>query len=720
MHRRRYGNRHHYREGRIMIKVDTDSQNIAVISFEVTDKPMNVVNENFLNEFSDAIKGAISNQNTSGVIITSNRPEFIAGADLELITKIKDAKECYALTDRFHKLFRKLETSGIPFVAAINGTALGGGYEVALACHYRVALQSSKTKIGLPEVTLGLLPGGGGTQRLSRMLGIQNSLPFLLQGKTLSPEKALKAGLIDDIAQTKEEMISKAKAWIIENPKPTQPWDDKKFRLPGGEVQSPKGYQVLPAATAMLTEKTFGNFPAAKLILRCLYEGLQVPFDLSLKVEARHFAKAVLSTEARLMIRSLFYSMNECNKGAARPDVKISPIKKVGILGAGMMGAGIAYSSAKAGIEVILKDIGQETAEKGKAYSASLLDKTIEKGRATPEDKEKLLALITPTTDPNAVKDCDLIIEAVIEDRDIKAAVTKETEAVTGENSIFASNTSTLPITGLAKASMRPQNFIGLHFFSPVDKMPLVEIIMGEESSPEALAACIDYTRQIKKTPIVVNDGRGFYTSRCFTTYIIEGICALTEGVNPSLIEMAGKAAGMPVGPLSIADEVSIDLIYHILKQTAEDLGEDQVEPNTYKVATKFVTELKRLGRKNKQGFYDYPEDGPKHLSPILSKLFPVKEDQPSLEHLKRRFLTIQTLETARCLEEKILTHPRDADIGSILGWGFPPYTGGSLSYVEWRGLHNFRTDCKELEKKYGPRFKAPRNITSLDESFYD
>ncbi|MBK26950.1 MAG: 3-hydroxyacyl-CoA dehydrogenase [Halobacteriovorax sp.] len=703
-----------------MIKVDTDSQNIAVISFEVTDKPMNVVNEHFLNEFSDAIKGAISNQNTSGVIITSNRPEFIAGADLELITKIKDAKECYALTDRFHKLFRKLETSGIPFVAAINGTALGGGYEVALACHYRVALQSSKTKIGLPEVTLGLLPGGGGTQRLSRMLGLQNSLPFLLQGKTLSPEKALKAGLVDDIAQTKEEMISKAKAWIIENPKPTQPWDDKKFRLPGGEVQSPKGYQVLPAATAMLTEKTFGNFPAAKLILRCLYEGLQVPFDLSLKVEARHFAKAVLSKESRLMIRSLFYSMNECNKGAARPDVKVSPIKKVGILGAGMMGAGIAYSSAKAGIEVILKDISQETAEKGKAYSASLLDKAIEKGRATLEDKEKHLSLITPTCDPAAVKDCDLVIEAVIEDRDIKAAVTKETEAVTSENSIFASNTSTLPITGLAKASARPQNFIGLHFFSPVDKMPLVEIIMGEQSSPEALAACIDYTRQIKKTPIVVNDGRGFYTSRCFTTYIIEGICALTEGVNPSLIEMAGKAAGMPVGPLSIADEVSIDLIYHILKQTAEDLGEDQVEPNTYKVATKFVTELKRLGRKNKQGFYDYPEDGPKHLSPILSKLFPVKEDQPSLEHLKRRFLTIQTLETARCLEEKILTHPRDADIGSILGWGFPPYTGGSLSYVEWRGPHNFRTDCNELEEKYGPRFKAPRNITSLDESFYD
>ncbi len=703
-----------------MIKVNTDAQNIAVLTFEVSDKPMNVVNETFLNELNDAIKGALSNIETKGVIITSNRPEFIAGADLELITSIKNAKECYALTERFHKLFRLIETSGIPFVAAINGTALGGGYEVALGCHYRVALNNSKAKIGLPEVTLGLLPGGGGTQRLSRMLGIQNALPFLLQGKTVSPEKALKAGLINDLAETEEEMISKAKAWIVENPNPKQPWDEKKFRLPGGEVQSPKGYQVLPAATAMLTEKTFGNFPAARLILRCLYEGLQVPFDLSLKVEARHFAKAVLSLESKLMIRSLFYSMNECNKGAARPEVEVSPVKKVGILGAGMMGAGIAYSSAKAGIEVILKDLNQEVANKGKAYSAKLMDKAIKRGRATKEDKEKLLSLITPTTDPSAVKDCDLIIEAVIEDRDIKATVTKETEAVTSEKSIFASNTSTLPITGLAKASARPKNFIGLHFFSPVDKMPLVEIIMGEKSSPEALATCIDYTRQIKKTPIVVNDGRGFYTSRCFTTYIIEGICALNEGVASALIEMAGKAAGMPVGPLSIADEVSIDLIYHILKQTAADLGVDQVEPNTFKTATKFVTELGRLGRKSRKGFYEYPDEGQKYLSPELDKLFPRSETQPSLDHLKRRFLTIQTLETARCLDENILTSPRDADVGSILGWGFPPYTGGSLSYVEWRGPDNFREDCKELEEKYGPRFKAPRNISSLVDSFYD
>lgn len=702
-----------------MIKIETDSLNIATLTFEVSDRPMNVINETFLNEFSDAINGALSNQDIAGIVITSSRPEFIAGADLSLITSITSVEQCLKLTDRFHELFEKIETSGKPIVAALNGTTLGGGFEVALGCHYRVALDTSSSRIGLPEVKLGLLPGGGGTQRLPRMIGIQNALPFLLQGKTLGPKQALKAGLVNEIASTRDELLEKAKAWIVKNPKAVQPWHDKKFRLPGGEVQSPKGYQVIPAATAMLQESTYGNYPAAHNILRCVYEGCQLPFKSALNLEANLFAKTVLSPEARLMIRSLFYNMNECNKGAARPDVKVPEVNKVGILGAGMMGAGIAYASAKVGIQVVLKDISLEVAQRGKDYSQKLMDKAIKRGRATEDDKIQLLSLITITDNPEDIKGCDLVIEAVIEDRDVKAIVTKESEAVLEDNAIFASNTSTIPITGLAEASQRPANFIGLHFFSPVDKMPLVEIIMGEKTSQEALALCIDYTRKIKKTPIVVNDGRGFYTSRVFTTYIIEGICALSEGVSPALIEMAGKSSGMPVGPLSIADEVSIDLIYHILKQTVADLGEQAVEPNTYKVATKFVTELGRLGRKSGKGFYEYPNDGDKFLSPDLATMFKQKEEQPTLEHLKRRFMSIQVIETARCLDEDILTTPRDADIGSILGWGFPAYTGGTLSYVEWRGVDNFHKDCKEMHELYGPRFKAPRNLQSLSDSFY-
>lgn len=701
-----------------MMKIDIDSQKIATITLDTSDGSMNVINEAFLEEFAENIESVLSNSEVNGVVLTSNRSEFIAGADLKLITSVESVEQCKELTNQFHKLFRKIETSGKPFVAALNGTTLGGGYEVALGCHYRIALNHPKVKIGLPEVTLGLLPGGGGTQRLPRMIGIQNALPFLLQGKQVNPEKALAAGLVNDLANTPEELIEKAKAWIVENPSPVQPWDEKKFRLPGGEVQSPKGYQVIPASTAMLNEKTYGNYPAGLLILRCLYEGLQVPFETSLEIEANHFATAVLSKESHLMIRSLFYNLNECNKGSARPEVEVPEVKKVGILGAGMMGAGIAFVSAKAGIQVILKDISIEAAEKGKSYSEALMNKAIERGRATEEDKKNLLSLITATDDPKAVEGSDLIIEAVIEDRDLKAKVTKESEEVISPEAIFASNTSTLPITGLAEASSRPENFIGLHFFSPVDKMPLVEIIMGKESSEKALALCIDYTRKIKKTPIVVNDGRGFYTSRCFTTYIIEGICALKEGVNPSLIEMAGKSAGMPVGPLSIADEVSIDLIYHILKQTVKDVGEDAVEPNTLEVATRFVTELGRLGRKSGKGFYEYPENGKKFLSPDLEKLFPQKEEQPDLDHLKRRFLTIQSVETARCLDENILTTARDADVGSILGWGFPAYTGGSLSYIEWRGIENFRQDCQEMEEKYGARFRAPKNIQSLSAGF--
>lgn len=703
-----------------MLKIKLDENNIVILTIDCETKPMNVIDEEFVRTFHQKIEEITSDEKNQGLILTSARDEFVAGGDLEMLRGIKSAEDCVEVTSLLHKALRKIETWGKPSVAALTGTTLGGGYELALGCHHRICLNKPKAKIGLPEVTLGLLPGGGGTQRLPRMIGIQNSLLYLTTGKQVNPEKALAAGLIDALVDSEEDLIAKSVEFIKANPEITQPWDNKKFKIPGGEVQSPKGYQVIPASTAMMNEKTFGNYLAPKNILCAVYEGCQVPIDQALEIELRYFTELVLNPSSKNMIRTLFYSINECNKGEARPKNEAeSKISKVGILGAGMMGSGIAYATAMAGIPCVMKDISEESLERGKAYSAKVLDKMIERGRCTPEKKEKVLSLISTTTDPKDMEGCDLVIEAVIEDRGLKAKVTQESESVMPETGIFASNTSTLPITGLAKESKRPEQFIGLHFFSPVDKMPLVEIIMGEKSGDKALAMCIDYVRAIRKTPIVVNDGRGFYTSRVFTTYVSEGINLISEGVSPALIENAGKMIGMPVGPLAVADEVSIDLIYHIIKQTMEDLGPDSVDKATLDLSTKFVEELGRLGRKAGKGFYDYPENGKKHLSPELAKLYTVKDEQPTLEEVKERLLYIQSIETLRCLEEDILTTTRDADVGSIMGWGFPAWTGGTIGFVELEGPSKFKERCQELEKKHGKRFAAPK-ILDGKESFYN
>jgi 3-hydroxyacyl-CoA dehydrogenase / enoyl-CoA hydratase / 3-hydroxybutyryl-CoA epimerase len=709
-----------YRESLIMMKINLDENNIVILTIDCEKKPMNVIDEEFVRTFHQKIEEITSDDKNTGLILTSARDEFVAGGDLEMLRSIKSAEDCVQLTSLLHKSLRKIETWGKPAVAALTGTTLGGGYELALGCHHRICINKPKAKIGLPEVTLGLLPGGGGTQRLPRMIGLQNSLLYLTTGKQLDPQKALEAGLIDALAENEGELINKAVEFIKSHPEISQPWDDNKFKLTGGEVQSPRGYQVIPASTAMMNEKTHGNYLAPRNILCAVYEGCQVPIDQGLEIELRYFTELVLNQSTKNMIRTLFYSINECNKGEARPkNVPESKIGKVGILGAGMMGSGIAYATAMAGIPCVMKDISQETLDRGKAYSAKVLDKLIERGRCTPEKKEQVLSLISTTTDASDMKGCDLVIEAVIEDRGLKAKVTAESEAVMPEEGIFASNTSTLPITGLATESKRPEQFIGLHFFSPVDKMPLVEIIMGEKTQDKALAMCIDYVRAIKKTPIVVNDGRGFYTSRVFTTYVSEGINLISEGVSPALIENAGKMIGMPVGPLAVADEVSIDLIYHIIKQTMEDLGAESVDKATLELSTRFVEELGRLGRKAGKGFYEYPADGKKFLSPELGKLYPLNKTQPDLEEVKDRLLYIQSIETLRCLEENILTTTRDADVGSIMGWGFPAWTGGTIGFVEYIGPQNFKQRCLELEKKFGKRFSPPK-ILDRKESFYN
>lgn len=677
-----------------MIKTSVEN-NIVTFSINVSNRPMNVISDDFLDSFEKMVaEYFIPDSKYAGFIITSSRPEFVVGADLDLVKNITSKAECLKVTGRLQKCLRTIEKSKKPTVACINGTALGGGLELALGCHYRIALNDPKLKVGLPEVTLGLLPGGGGTQRLTRMLGFELAIPLLTQGNAINAAKAVELGIIDEVAQTVEEMLFKARDYISKTPVAVQPWDQDKFKLPGSLVQAPRGYQFFPGTAAAIMDKTWLNYPAPQLILRCVYEGLQIPFDQALLLEQQYFAELVTSPISKNLI-NIFFATNKLKKAPKRK------LKKVGILGAGMMGAGIACVSAQAGIEVVLKDIKQEVADKGKDYTNKALH------RLSEEERAKVLSRIKATTSMEDMRDCDLIIEAVIEDRNIKKAVIEDVEKVVGDKCIVASNTSTLPITGLSEYSKRPVQFIGLHFFSPVDKMALVEIIVGKNTGEEALSLCLDYVGQIGKTPIVVNDSRGFYTSRVFTTYISEGVSALVEGVPPILIDNAGKAAGMAVGPLTVADEVSLDLIYHILKQTIADEGEKSIDQSTYGLTSKLV-ELGRLGRKAGKGFYDYPSDAPKTLSPELAKLYPVTKPDYKLEEMKLRLLTRQSLETLRCLEEGVLRSIEEADVGSIFGWGFPAYTGGTLSYIEYRGLEQFKEDCRFFEKKYGERFKLP------------
>ncbi len=697
---------------------DLDPDGILTLTMDMPGRSMNVLNRQLTEPFDAAMQRIQTDEAVKGVIVTSGKSSFLAGADIDGIFKITDPQEAYDASREFQKFTRGLETCGKPVVAALNGTALGGGLELALACHYRVALNNPKAKFGLPEVKLGLLPGGGGTQRLPRLIGIQNSLPLMLEGKELRVEQAKGAGIINAVADSAEDMMKQAREWCLANPKATQPWDAKGFKYPGGDAKHPGVVQMLAIAPSMLRDKTKGNYPAPENILACAVEGSLVDFDTALDVEARYFADLVVSQVSKNMINTFWYQMNALNKGESRPDgFERSQVKKLGILGAGMMGAGIAYVSAKVGIEVVLKDVTQESADKGKAYSEALLDKALKRGRTTNSKKEELLNLITATDKVEDLNGCDLIIEAVFEDRDLKATVTKETEAVMDPTGVFASNTSTLPITGLAEASVRKDKFIGLHFFSPVDKMPLVEIIVGEETSDETLARGFDYVQQIRKTPIVVNDSRGFYTSRVFGTYVGEGVALLAEGQNPRAIEVAGLQAGMPVGPLALQDEVSLSLALHVMTQTRKDMGADYPEPPSEAPMRKMVEELGREGKKSGKGFYDYPEGGKKKLWPGLAEHFPPAAEKLSQQEMIDRMIFAQVNETARCVEEGVVRKTGDGNIGSIFGWGFAPHQGGTLQFVNAYGVEKFVARSRELAAKYGKRFEPAAILVKMAET---
>jgi 3-hydroxyacyl-CoA dehydrogenase / enoyl-CoA hydratase / 3-hydroxybutyryl-CoA epimerase len=694
------------------IKYSVDRDGVALLVIDVPNRPMNVLTPEFMAELELVIGRAAGDENVKGVVIGSGKSSFIAGADLKDLVGVfargQTAAEIYDFARSFSALFRKLETCGKPLVAAINGTALGGGLELALACHHRVALDNPKTRLGLPEVQVGLLPGAGGTQRLPRMIGIEKALPLIVEGTHLEPAKAHALGIVEELAGSEEELLAKARQWILEHGDPVQPWDKKGFKFPGGAGASrPATAQTFMVGTALVAQKTMHNYPAPIAILSCVYEGSIVPIDKALDIESQYFVELLTGPVARNMIRTLFVDKGAADKLVRRPkDVEKVPVRKLGVLGAGMMGAGIAYVSAVAGMEVVLLDTDQANAEKGKGYSKSLLEKRVGRGKMGAAQAEEVLGRILPTTDYAELDGCELVIEAVFEDREIKRNVTSRTEAVIPESSIFASNTSTLPITGLAEASVRPANFIGIHFFSPVDKMPLVEIIVGKQTGETAIARALDYVQQIRKTPIVVNDSRGFYTSRVFGTYVKEGVAMLAEGVKPALIENAAKMAGMPVGPLAVSDEVTLDLSYKIMKQTRKDLGEAYQPHPADAVITRFHDELKRLGKRYGAGFYAYPEGGRKHLWPGLAEIYPPAAEQPDVEAVKKRLLYIQSLETARCLEEGVVTDPADADVGSIFGWGFPAWTGGTASLIDTVGIEAFLAECDRMADAFGEHYR--------------
>ena len=700
-----------------MITVQIDDDGVVTLLWDTPEKKQNVFNTEAMTALAGALAQANALPGAIGIVIASGKRDFIAGADLTMLqgmaANAHDVPALYAGVGTLSKLLRQMEKSKLPVAAALNGTALGGGLELALACHRRFAADNPRAVIGLPEATLGLLPGAGGTQRVPRLIGVQASLPLLMEGKRLSPAEAKAAGLVDELVSP-DALLETAKAWIRTRPGAQQPWDKKGFKPPGGTPDEPAVSNLFMVAAAMLQAKTFGNYPAGQAILSCVNEGMRLDMDSALEIEKRYFVGLIRNPVARNMIRTLFVSMQDANKLVRRPaGVEKLALTRLGVIGAGLMGAGIAYSAARAGIDVVVLDTTEEKVATARDYAVKLEDKAIASKRGTEARKTELLARIHTTTDYESLRGCQCVVEAVFEDRAVKAVVTRRAEAVLSEDAVFASNTSTLPITGLAEAASRPENFIGLHFFSPVEKMQLVEVIKGRATSPATLARALDVVAALGKTPIVVNDSRGFYTSRVFGTYVTEGMAMLHEGITPALIENAGKMSGMPMPPLALADDVGLALMVSVGVQTRRDLGADAPENPATPVLEALVNKHQRTGRRGAGGFYDY--DGKnKSLWSGLAAEFPPAATQPRVGELIDRFLMVQALETARVMDAGIVDAPEDADLGAVLGWGFAPYTGGPLSYMETMGLAACVAKADALADRFGERFRPPVGLRAM------
>ncbi len=713
----------------------TDSDGVATIVWDTVGKSMNVMNQKGFDDLDALIDQALADDSIKGVILTSGKEgSFAGGMDLNIIAQMKDmagdnpAKGLFDGIMKTHHQLRKIERAGMdpktnkggkPIACCLPGTALGIGLEIPLACHRIFAADNPKAKIGLPEIMVGIFPGMGGTTRLVRKMGAMAASPLLLEGKLNDPKKAKAAGVVDEVVPA-DELLARAKEWVLSEPDIVKPWDAKGYKMPGGAPYHPAGFMTFVGASAMVNGKTQGVYPAAKALLSAVYEGAMVPFDTALKIEARWFTNVLMNPSSSNMIRTLFINKEALEKGANRPAVDDQSVKKVGVIGAGMMGAGIALVSARAGIEVVLIDAKQEAADKGKAYTEAYMDKGIARKKATPEQKEAILGLINATTDYAALAGCDLIVEAVFEDVGVKAEVTKQVQAAC-PNAIFATNTSTLPITELAKASSDPADFIGIHFFSPVDKMMLVEIIKGKETGDKAVAKALDFVRQIKKTPIVVNDERFFYANRCIIPYINEGIRMVKEGVEPALIENAAKLVGMPLGPLQLTDETSIDLGVKIAKATKAAMGDAYDDAQDEVLFWMF--DEGRLGRKSNAGFYAYDEKGKRQgLWDGLAAKYPAADEQPDLTTVQHRLLFAQVLEGVRALEEGVLEDIREGDVGAILGWGFAPWSGGPFSWLDMLGSAYAAERCDELTAEFGDRFACPallREMAEKNQDFY-
>lgn len=687
---------------------------IATLTFDEPGSPVNTMCEQWQEDLTEAVQQVVRDRDAlRGVILASAKSTFFAGADLKGTMRLQpaDAPRVFREIEQTKKNFRTLETLGKPVVACLNGAALGGGWEVALAAHHRIAVDHPKIQLGLPEITLGLIPGASGITKMVRLLGLMGAQPYILESKLFGPREALELGLVHELVPDAAALRGAAQAWIAANPQAQQPWDAKDYRMPGGTPSNPKIAGMLAVAPAALKQKTRGLYPAPEYALACMVEGAQVDFDTALRIESRYLAKLIVSPVARNMINTFFFNLNAIKAGQSRPkwEGRFQP-RKVGILGAGMMGAGIAYAQASRGIATVLKDVSADKAEAGKAYTAKLTQPRVDKGRLSPQEQQALLARITPTASAQDLQGCDLVIEAVFENRELKAKVTREAESLLAPDGIFASNTSTLPITGLAKASARPQKFVGIHFFSPVDKMKLVEIIRGEATDDETVARAYDYVQGLGKIPIVVNDARGFFTSRVFGTFVMEGAAMVGEGIPAAVVEQAGLQAGMPVGPLAVLDETALSLSVHVLDQTRADF---RAEGKTY-IATpgellveRMVKEFDRNGRAAGGGFYEYPQEkgARKFLWPRLKELFERPDARWDLQELKDRLLYRQSIETARCLAEGVLTSVHDANVGSIFGIGFPGWTGGAMQFIYGTGIDAFLHRAEVLAAKFGPGF---------------
>ncbi len=705
------------------VRYDRDADGIVTLTLDDPTASANTMNELYLDSMEQAVERLYAEQDdVTGVVVASAKKTFFAGGNLKsMATATKDdAPQLFAMAERVKASLRRLELFPKPVVAAINGAALGGGYEITLATQHRIVVDDSRIKIGLPEVTLGLLPGGGGVTRAVRKFGLQNALmDVLLQGTQFNPQTALKKGVVDELVATQDELLPAAKAWIKANPESAlNPWDAPGYKMPGGSPKSPALAGFLPAFPALLRKQLKGaDYPAPRAILAAAVEGAQVDFDTASRIETRYFTDLIVNQNAKNMIQAFFFDLQAINSGSLRPQgIEPYKAKKAVVLGAGMMGAGIAYVLAKAGTEVVLKDISTEAAAKGKAYSEGLLDKAISRGKSTEEKKAELLGRITATDDPAAAAGADIVIEAVFEDPALKAKVFAEILPHLAPDALLCSNTSTLPITELAAGlenAEDAQRFIGLHFFSPVDKMPLVEIIAGKETSDEALAKAYDVVLQIRKTPIVVNDSRGFYTSRVIGFMVNEGMAMLAEGVAPYSIERATTSAGYPAPVLQLSDELNLELMAKIAKATAEADPDLPVHPGQAVVGA--MIEAGRPGRLRGAGFYDY-EDGKRgSIWAGLAELFPVAAEQPDIADVRDRMLFAEALETAKCFEEGVITSAAAANIGSIMGIGFPPQTGGAAQFMTGYenkatgeiGLAAFLERADELAAKYGERFQA-------------